>query len=613
MKISKFLVGLTTVLLLTACGGKDPSEPTVEHTLTFHANWNYGETVEGEPAPTTLTVADGVVVAAEDIPTSSREGYIFKAWCTTEAAVQTFDWTKAITRDYDLYAAWIDASNLDEVTLVGTINGWDPTNDDYALETEDGIHYTIEHVLLKQNDIWKVVLNDSWDGQINGNNLDVTPDESYFTVLTEPATDNGNIKMLKNGYFDITVDLSTTKLSFELVEEFVDENPIVDYEVYLAGSFTTPNWGTDESTKFTGPAAASGTWVLADYEIPGGEFKLNVYAVRADGQKDNVIWVGASVVAEMPEGWSGTDNISAVAGTYTLSYAITDNGGAGVLTITGEAAGPVLSVITYNIALAGSFTSTEWQPDFDSYALAGPEDATTGIWEAAITIPADGEFKLNVFKVYEDWTMDTNAIWVGPEAIAEMPEGWSAGSNINCTAGSYIFSYEITDGEHPESGVLTVIAQGGGTVPTGPRIMEPVEGEDFSLGFYSTAKETYYYFAGTMDSFYGATTTVMEESAAVRVEEVDAEAQTYRIWFLDSTYAKKYICGVISGTHKNFTIDTTNAADATVWEYDAEYQTFFCTLSGVKYFMGTYGNNTKFSLCDEKYLTQGNYIAHLYW
>ena len=139
MKFSKFFVGLATVLFLASCaptGESTPvSETPAEHTITFHANWNYGEAVEGEPEPTTLTVEDGAVVAAEDIPTLSRDGYIFKAWCTTPAATQTFDWTKQITKDYDVYASWIEQGNFDEVSLVGTINGWDPTNDDYLLTT----------------------------------------------------------------------------------------------------------------------------------------------------------------------------------------------------------------------------------------------------------------------------------------------------------------------------------------------------------------------------------------------------------------------------------------------------------------------------------------------
>ena len=615
MKFSKFFVGLATVLFLTSCGPTGESTPVsetpAEHTITFHANWNYGEAVEGEPEPTTLTVEDGAVVAAEDIPTLSRDGYIFKAWCTTPAATQTFDWTKQITKDYDVYASWIEQGNFDEVSLVGTINGWDPTNDDYLLTTEDGIHYEIEHFLLQANDIWKVVLNDAWEGQITGNDLDVAPDASYYTVLTD-GLDAGNIKMLKSGYFDISVDLSAAKkLSFVFVEEYVSANPIVDYEVYLAGSFTDPQWGTDLSTAFTGPNAASGTWVLENYVFEGGEFKLNVYEVYQDGTKGGQLWVGAEAIETLPEGWSNNGgNIAVVAGTYTLSYTITDNGSTGTLVVEGEAAGPILSVVTYNIALAGSFTTPQWGAD-GNYMFAGP-DAAVGIWELTAELPADGEFKLNLFKVYEDWSMDTNAVWLGSEVVDQLPLGWAdVGGNIKCTAGTYTLTYTIYDSANPGQGLLTITAAGGAGTE-GPEIMDPIPGEDFSLGFYSTQNEEYYYFSGEMSGHCGATTTDMLESAAVRVEEATNEGEFY-IWYLDASYSKKYICAVENGTYKNFTIDQTEKANATVWTYDEDYQTFFATLSGTRYFMGTYGSYTTFNLCAEKDLEQGNYIAHLYW
>ena len=107
MKFSKILVGFATVLLLASCGNPAPesesapeSTPTTQHTISFHANWNYGEPVDGEPAVKTLTVDAGTVVATESIPVADeRPGYAFKTWCTTPAATIAFDWTRAIERD----------------------------------------------------------------------------------------------------------------------------------------------------------------------------------------------------------------------------------------------------------------------------------------------------------------------------------------------------------------------------------------------------------------------------------------------------------------------------------------------------------------------------------
>ena len=106
----------------------------------------------------------------------------------------------------------------------------------------------------------------------------------------------------------------------------------------------------------------------------------------------------------------------------------------GVVTIEGESAEPVKAVVTYVVCLAGSFTATAWAAD-PMYMLMGP-DATTGIWEGTYTLP-DGEFKLNVFAMYEDYSMSETATWVGASAIETMPEGWSGTDNIVCVAGEY--------------------------------------------------------------------------------------------------------------------------------------------------------------------------------
>lgn len=613
MKFSKILVGFAAVLLLASCGnpGTSETESTVtEHTITFHANWNYGEEVEGEPAPKTLTVTDGAVVTADQLPVADeRTGYAFKAWCTTPAAITAFDWSKAITKDYDVYASWVDLASMDEVTLVGTINGWDPTNDDYLLTTEDGIHYSIEDVTLKAGDVWKVVLNDSWDGQITGNNLNETPGEEYYKVLTD-GLDAGNIQMLKSGIFDITVDLSVTNsLSFVKVGDFVDSNPTVDYEVYLAGSFTDPTWGADESTKFAG---SEGVYTLTDYAFPAGEFKLNVFPVFQDGTKGDVAWLGTEVVSELPEGWTNNGgNIATVAGTYTVTFTITvgDPAANGVVTIEGESAEPVKAVISYVVTLAGDFTTPQWGAD-PNYMLMGP-DATTGIWEGTYTLP-DGQFKLNVFAMYEDYELSASATWVGASAMETMPEGWSGTDNIECVAGEYTLAYTITDGTNPGGGLLTVTAAGGGEEEP-YEIMDPIPGEAFSLGSHQENLGEYYFFTGATANkdYYAATTTDVFESAEVRVEEVGEG--TFRISYVDpADYAKKYICAIESGSYKNLKIGVTDQAEATVWTYNADYETFTVEIAGGTYYMGTYGTYTTISLSPIDYIDT-SFPVHLYW
>lgn len=616
MKFSKIFVGFAAVLLLASCGSTTESpestesiesvETTVEHTITFHANWNYGEAVDGEPAPKTLTVADGTVVTSDMLPVADeRTGYAFKAWCTTPAGIHTFDWAKAIEKDYDVYASWVDLSAMDKVGLVGTINGWDPTNDDYLLTSEDGIVYTIDDVLLKAGDIWKVVKNNSWDGQINGNHLNTTPDASYYEVIVG-GMDDGNIKMLKGGYFDVTVDLSAAKsLSFEFVREFVDENPTVDYEVYLAGTFTTPSWGADESTKFAG---SEGVYTLTDYAFPAGEFKLNVIPVFQDGTKGDVAWLGTEVVSELPEGWADNGgNIATVEGTYTVTFTITvgDPAGNGVVTIEGEAAGPILEVVSYTVVLRGTITGWEINPE---YMLMGPE-ATFGVWSSSFTLPA-GEFKLNVFSVYEDGTMNMDQpTWVGVSNMETMPEGWSGTDNIVCTEGTYTISYTLAEGDAAGAGVLAAVVEGG---TTEPEIKNPEVGGSFVFGMYQGNLEDYYYLTGEMDGHYGATTT--DKASAAEIFTIkDSDTDTYRLYYYDSSSTMVYINMVVNGTYTNIAFGT-DRATATTYTYDTENQTFIGTVSTGEFFFGTRGDKTFSTIgpCSVDYIAE-NFVCHLYW
>ena len=620
MKFSKILVGFAAVMLLASCGNPAPesestpeSTPTTQHTISFHANWNYGEPVDGEPAVKTLTVDAGTVVATESIPVADeRPGYAFKTWCTTPAATIAFDWTRAIERDYDVYASWVDLSNVDELSVVGTLNNWDPTNDDYLLETTDGIHYSLDHFLLKAGDIWKVVVNDAWEGVIDGNTITEETDATSYTVLTE-GLDAGNIKMLASGYYDITVDLSAAqKLTFVKVEEFVDANPIVDYEIYLAGTFTTPQWGADESTKFTGPEAATGTWTLTDYEIPAGDFKLNVFAIHQDGTKDAAAWVGASAIAEMPAGWSGADNISAVAGTYTLSYEITGLGSEGVLTITGEASGPILSVIGYYAFLTGGLTGWTTDPmSLLDYMLMG--EGLTGTYQTTVTLVEATELKILLFPMYEDGSFATSPHWIGADTCATLPDGWeNKGGNFAAVAGTYTIAYTIADEAAPTAGTTTITALGGGS-DTEYTIADPEAGTPVKLGFYQGHADVqkHVFFAGTMDGHYGASTDDKDLGVDIYCME---EGEGWVLKFLDPTdWTPRYINAELNGTYKNFVIGT-DAATATVWTYDTAHQTFLADLDGTNYFIGTRNDKTytTFSLCAEKYI-ETNFIAHLYW
>ena len=331
MKLSKLFVGLAAALVLSACGSTAPAE----HTITFNYNYNYGEVVEGEPAPTTIKVRDGQTVSAEDIPTPTRTDgeWAFKRWCTTAACTNAFDWTKAIEKDYTVYADWVDLTNCDVLTVVGGFGGtdqWNPSSDTYKLTTTDGIHYVLDSIQIAQYTEFQVIKNHAWDGQMNVTAVD-------DTTSTDIYGGTGNIIALKSAYYKVEVDLSAVKpVHLSIVEEYDDPNAAAGFSVYLVGdAFTGAAWAVNEAGKMEGPATGIGTWTKTITLNEGGQLKIIVKAVNAQGAEvGGDIWVGAGALSTMPEGWSGTDNILVTAGTYTITYTITSVPAMGTMTVT---------------------------------------------------------------------------------------------------------------------------------------------------------------------------------------------------------------------------------------------------------------------------------------
>lgn len=336
MKLSKLFVGLAAALVLSACGPTAPAE----HTITFNYNYNYGEVVEGEPAPTTIKVRDGQTVSAEDIPTPTRTDgeWAFKRWCTTAACTNAFDWTKAIEKDYTVYADWVDLTNCDILTLVGSFGAegtteyWNPNSDTYKLATTDGIHYSIEEVVITEGVEFQVIKNHAWDGQMNVTAVDDATDKSIYSGT-------GNIVISQSAYYTITVDLSASKpVHIEKVREYEDPNKAVSYNVYLVGdAFTGAAWGVNDAGKMEGPAALTGTWTKTITLNDAGQLKVIVKGVNSQGvEGDLTTWVGMDKLPTVPTGWEAGDggNIIVAGGTYTITYTITAAAGDGVIAVT---------------------------------------------------------------------------------------------------------------------------------------------------------------------------------------------------------------------------------------------------------------------------------------
>lgn len=128
----------------------------------------------------------------------------------------------------------------------------------------------------------------------------------------------------------------------------------------------------------------------------------------------------------------------------------------------------------------------------------------------------------------------------------------------------------------------------------------------YKLGLYSTDKNNTYYFTGTMNGFYGATSTDYAKGINVYVEETTGG---YYLYFIDGSNFKQYINLVTSGTHRNFTFGET-AISVFVW--DTELNALYTTVKDEICYMGTYGGYVTMGVLQSSKLGDGDYIARLY-
>ena len=187
-----------------------------------------------------------------------------------------------------------------------------------------------------------------------------------------------------------------------------------------------------------------------------------------------------------------------------------------------------------------------------------------------------------------------------------------------CTAGGYTlytcqtagceYSYKgntvAAKGHSYTSGVCTVCGE---TEPLKPTYAtEIATNTPYKLGLYSTSASSEYYFTGTMTGYYGATDTSYENGVDVYVESTTGG---YHIYFKDSNNNKKYINLVISGTHYNFTFDSTATS---VYTWDSSKNTLVTELSGEACYIGTYGSYFTMSVLRSSKAQASDYIARFY-
>ena len=123
-------------------------------------------------------------------------------------------------------------------------------------------------------------------------------------------------------------------------------------------------------------------------------------------------------------------------------------------------------------------------------------------------------------------------------------------------------------------------------IPTNKDAVQPAAGEKYTISMIQGNKENAtYYLTGSMNGYYMATSTKVEDAANAYVEAVDGGYNLYVI----AAGAKKYINVVKSGSYTNNVFED---AASTVWVWDATLKTLKAECEGEFFVLGTSGTGT---------------------
>lgn len=105
-----------------------------------------------------------------------------------------------------------------EYGLVGSFQGWDVANPVTMLEYGDG-WAVAENVELYKNDEFKFVKGNSWDESYGTSSVTVIEEGKETTVVT---SNSQNMKVSKNGKYNLYLNATAKKVKVECVEEYTD-------------------------------------------------------------------------------------------------------------------------------------------------------------------------------------------------------------------------------------------------------------------------------------------------------------------------------------------------------------------------------------------------------
>ncbi len=186
--------------LLAGCG-----QAQSEWTVTFDHNF------DGAPVASTVKVKNGEKVAKPTDP--EREGYNFLSWFKEAEAINDFDFEAPITKDTTVFADWFEKPDMSkDIKMVGTINNWDLTNNDYKMvgNADTGL-YEIKGVeLYEVEHTFQIVTDGAWSGQRGFSFVDTTKSTEGCVDAFGGFEPNLNIRIRNTGVYTITLDPTVT-------------------------------------------------------------------------------------------------------------------------------------------------------------------------------------------------------------------------------------------------------------------------------------------------------------------------------------------------------------------------------------------------------------------
>lgn len=465
-KFSKLFLGSILALGLASCGEKPTPTPEPEEKVkvTFDYNYETFDEAATSPAAQVVEVVKGEKVAkpAED---PKWNGWTFVQWCTTQAAVTAFDFTAPILADTTIYAGWREeGAAFDTWTLVGAFGGddqWNPSSDTYKLATEDGIHYSIAGVSMKDGFEFKIIKEHDWAGLLSA--AKVNAENSTPNCYT--AGDQDNIKIGLSGVYTVSIDLSAATYPVTLTKTADLDVKKIGYSVNVLGVFNgwaPQNADVEGNGHLTGDVALSGTYTGVVAIEENQVFKITVLT-HFDDESTGIAWYGPKQVSSIVDdvnvsAESGDDPryIACKNGNYTFTVVIPAEGpDALTVSVTVEETAPSEKPAYEKVGLVGS--NNNWGNEVEGVVTPDTpfvKDESKRLYTLTADLVENGEYKV---RPNDTWNGD-----IGYDALTNKIDGTKiakAGGNIKIlVAGSYDFAVEYDEMNKVVS--FTLVAHG---------------------------------------------------------------------------------------------------------------------------------------------------------